>query len=265
MPVIEPTNLAVKKLIGLHLFHSGVSNCSMRVRITLEEKRLPWTSHHLNILAKEHITPEYFGINPNGLVPTLVHDGKVIIESDDIIEYLEETFPEPPLRPRDDADIELMREWLHRATGIHLTAVKTHIYDKRIRGKMAHSAEENDRYEELQENESLLEFHRKSNANCFTQEELDAATATLDECFADLERALEGREWLVGDRFSLADIAWVPLHFTLQVLADYSFEGMSSVAAWVQRIEARPSYKAAVLEWWPEAMRPLLEKSRAAG
>lgn len=261
MGVVTPTNESVLELKGLHLYHAGVSNCSMRVRITLEEKGLTWTSHHLNILKKEHVTPEYFGINPNGLVPTLVHDGKVIIESDDIIEYIDSTFPEPPLRPQDDADIEPMREWLHRATGIHLSAVKTHIYEKRIRGKMAHSAEENDRYESLQENESLLEFHRKSNNDCFPQEELDAAKATLDMCFADLDKALEGREWLVGDRFSLADIAWIPLIYTLHVLAGYSFEGLSNVAVWAERIEARSSYVAGVLDWWPEGMKPLSQKA----
>lgn len=261
MPIIEPENLAVKKLGGLHLYHSGVSNCSMRVRITLEEKGLSWNSHHLNILKKEHITPEYFGINPNGLVPTLVHDGQVIIESDDIIEYLDATFPEPPLCPQGNADLESMREWLHRATGIHLSAVKTHIYEKRIRGKMAQTAEENERYKKLQKNESLLEFHNKSNSDSFTKEELDAAKSTLDECFADLEKALVGREWLVGDLFTLADIAWVPLYFTLRVLAGYSFDGLPNLAAWAERVEARPSFAAAVLAWWPESMKPALQQS----
>ena len=261
MGEIIPSNEAVLELEGLHLYHAGVSNCSMRVRIALEEKGLAWTSYHLNILAKEHVTPEYFGINPNGLVPTLVHDGKVIIESDDIIEYLDQNFPEPPLRPESDADYASMLEWLHRATSIHLKAVKTHIYEKRIRGKMAHSAEETARYEELQKNESLLEFHRKSNNDCFTQEELDTARATLDASFADLDKALANREWLVGDRFSLADIAWVPLFFTMDVLAGYSFEGMANIAAWAKRIESRPSYKRAVLDWWPEGMKPLTRQS----
>ena len=82
MGIIKPTNESVKSMQGLHLFHSGVSNCSMRVRLALEEKGLPWQSHHLNLMQKEHITEDYFGINPNGLVPSLVHDGVVIIESD---------------------------------------------------------------------------------------------------------------------------------------------------------------------------------------
>ena len=254
MPVIESKNLAVKKLIGLHLYHAGVSNCSMRVRLTLEEKGLPWTSHHLNIFKKEHITPEYFSINPNGLVPTLVHDGKVIIESDDIIEYLDINYPVPPLRPPKGPDLDAMNDWLHRATAIHLKAVKTHIYEKRVRGQMSQSAEQKEKYEKLQTNPSLLEFHRKSNEQSFTQQELDEAKATLDKSFADLDKALEGQEWLAGDGFSLADIAWVPLYFTMDVLTGYSFDGLNNVAAWAKRIEARPSYTKAVLDWWPQQM-----------
>ncbi|MEM7082977.1 MAG: glutathione S-transferase family protein [Pseudomonadota bacterium] len=261
MGLITPTDQSVLAFKGLHLYHAGVSNCSMRVRITLEEKGLPWTSHHLNIVKKEHITPDYFGINPNGLVPTLVHDGKVIIESDDIIEYLDKTFEEPSLRPKDGPEREYMESWLHRATAIHMKAVKTHIYEKRMRGKMTQSGEEKAQYEKLQKNESLLEFHRKSANGEFTQQELDQAKAVLDQSFADLEAALEGREWLAGDQFSLADIAWVPLFFTLRVLAGYSFDGLVNTAAWAERIEGRSSYKKAVLDWWPQTMTPMNEKS----
>ena len=254
MGIITPTNKSVLEHKGLHLYHSGVSNCSMRVRLALAEKGLEWQSHHLDLLKKEHISEEYFSINPNGLVPTLVHDGQVIIESDDIIEYLDVTYPEPPLRPQPGPDLEVMNGWLHRATSIHLKAVKTHIYEKRMRGYMSHSAEEKQRFEKLQKNESLLEFHQKSTSNSFTQQELDAAKATLDECFADLEKALEGREWLAGENFSLADIAWIPLYFTLHVLAGYSFDGLSNMAAWAQRIEARPSYTPAIVNWWPQGL-----------
>jgi len=161
------------------------------------------------------------------------------------------------LRPPEGPDREIMNEWLHRATAIHLKAVKTHIYEKRVRGQMSQSAEQRAQYEKLQTNESLLEFHRKSNNDGFTQQELDEARAVLDQCFADLEKELGERDWLAGDNFSLADIAWVPLYFTMDVLAGYSFNGLDNVAAWAKRIEARPSYKTAVLDWWPEQMTPL--------
>ncbi len=132
MGVIEPTNVSVKSLKGLHLYHFNMSNCSMRVRITLEEKGLNWESHHIDLFKKENHTPEYFGINPNGLVPTLVHDGVVIIESNDIIDYLDQTFAEPPLRPSDESELERMYFWLEKSASIHVKAIKTHIYEKSV-------------------------------------------------------------------------------------------------------------------------------------
>ncbi|MEM9171200.1 MAG: glutathione S-transferase family protein [Pseudomonadota bacterium] len=259
--MIEPTNQSVKQLRGLHLYHSGVSNCSMRVRLTLIEKALEWESHHLDLFKKEHITEDYFGINPNGLVPTLVHDGQVIIESDDIIEYLDETFPEPPLRPADSDELALTNQWLHRATEIHIKAVKTHIYNKRVSGNMSQSEEEKSRYESLQQNKDLLEFHRKSNSGGFSQAEIDAAADTLETCFADLDRTLTDKHWIAGGAFSLADIAWIPLYFTLGVLADFSFDAMPNLQAWAKRIEQRPSYDEAVLQWWPKHMLPKAKQS----
>lgn len=224
----------------------------MRVRITLEEKGLPWESHHLNLLKKEHLTPEYFGINPNGLMPTLVHDGVVIIESNDIIDYLDRKFPEPPLRPTDPVELERMYHWLERAASIHVKAVKTYIYDKTIRGKMAQSTQQADDYRKLQTNEELLEFHRKSSANGFTQEELDNARRIIDECFRDAEVALKQHDWLAGDAFSLADISWMPLHFTLKNMAGFDVTPFPHVEKWTERMSQRKSYQRAVVDWYPK-------------
>ena len=94
MVKLTPENPEARALEGLHLYHSARSNCSARVRLLLEEKGLAWTGHHLDLLKKENISAAYFGINPKGLVPALVHDGKVVIESNDILVYLEKQFPE---------------------------------------------------------------------------------------------------------------------------------------------------------------------------
>ena len=251
MGVIDPTNKSVLELKGLHLYHAGVSNCSMSVRMVLEEKGLPWTSHHLNILRKEHITPEYFGINPNGLVPTLVHDGKVIIESDDICNYLEDQFPDPPLRPADEAGRKAAGDWLRHAVEIHLSAIKPYHYYKAVGKSMAHSQEEVDKYRRLQKNPDLLEFHRKSTETGFSEADIAKAKGTIDECFAEIDAVLSNRDWLVGDAFSLADIAWVPLQFTLENLAGYSFSELPNVSDWSKRLSARKSYQDAIVEWWP--------------
>ena len=251
MSFITPTNESVLELKGLHLYHSGVSNCSMRVRMTLEEKQLSWTSHHLNILRKEHITPEYFGINPNGLVPTLVHDGKVIIESDDIIDYLDDEFPDPPLKPADGKGRDEMYHWLRRATAIHLDAVKPYVYSKRVGKRMAHSQAEDEKYRSLQTNPDLLEFHRKSTNEGFSDEEIKTAKSVLDGCFGEMDVILGEQEWLAGNEFSLADIAWIPLQFTLERLAGYEFEALRNVANWTRRLIARNSCQSGVVQWWP--------------
>lgn len=251
MGVIEPTNASVKGLKGLHLYHYKMSNCSMRVRITLEEKGLKWESHHLDLFTKEHHTPEYFGINPKGLVPTLVHDGVVIVESNDIIDYLDQKFPQPPLRPSDPTELERMHYWLERSASIHVKAIKTHIYEKSVAGKMAHSREDEESYKELQSDPELLEFHRKSSANEFTEEEFLNAQTIIDSCFREAEAQFADSEWLAGSSFSLADISWMPLHFTLEKMAKYDFAPFPRVQAWADRISQRESYKRAIVDWCP--------------
>ena len=99
MPIIEPGREDLKTLEGLHLWHGGMSNCSQRCRIVLSELGLDYESHLVNLQAAEHATEEFQQINPNGVVPALVHDGTLIINSVDIIAYLDETLGGRPLAP----------------------------------------------------------------------------------------------------------------------------------------------------------------------
>ena len=251
MGIVTPTNKEVTELEGLHLYHGGMSNCSMRVRMTLEEKGLPWTSHHLDLRKAENITPEYFGIHPKGLVPTLVHDGTVIIESTDIIDYLDETFREPPLRPANEADQKKMLEWMRLAADNHIH-VKTYMFANQIGKKMAKTEAELAAYRELQNNEELLAFHAEnSSAEGLAEARIAHATEVLTECFARIERELGEHEWLAGDSFSLADITWVPLYVTLNN-AGFPFREYPNVVRWKDAVRARASFQRAVLDWVPE-------------
>src|SRR5262249_38681466 len=84
---------------GAHVLHYWRSSCSQKLRIVLNLKGIPWESHPVDLHANENFTPWFLGINPRGLVPVLVYDGVVHIESNDIISYLEKTFPTPKLIP----------------------------------------------------------------------------------------------------------------------------------------------------------------------
>jgi len=89
---------------GVHVLHFMGSSCSQKLRVFLNLKGIPWESHHVDLMANENFRPWFLGINPRGLVPVLVHDGAVHIESNDIIAYLEKTFPQPRLVPAGLAD-----------------------------------------------------------------------------------------------------------------------------------------------------------------
>jgi GST-like protein len=249
MAVIVPTNKSVESLEGLHLYHGGISNCSMRVRMTLIEKGLEWESHHLDLKKKENITDDYFGINPNGLVPTLVDNGVVHIESNDIIDYLDETYATPSLRA---ADNDEMMEWLHLAAAIHVPACKPYVYATKIAPKLKKTAEEQAKYDALQKNEELKNFHAKhAGDKSFSTSDLDKATAILGACFAKLEMTLEGRTWIMGDQFTLADISWIPLHFVL-LGCGYPFDKFPNINRWAASFGERESYQQGVLKWCPD-------------
>ena len=79
---------------GLHVFHFPFSSCSQKLRIFLNLKEAKWESYLVDLMVNENLTDHFLGINPRGLVPVLVHDGDVYIESNDILTYLESAFPE---------------------------------------------------------------------------------------------------------------------------------------------------------------------------
>ncbi len=248
--IVNPTNKSVTKLEGLHLFHSDMSNCSMRVRMALVEKDLPWTSHHLDLRKKEAVTPEYFGIHPKGLVPTLVHDGVVHIEFERDHRISGRTFS------RSAAATQIA------GTAEGNARLAAHRDRNSCPGGEDADLHPKNRQSAAQERRGGCEVSLACSAipNClpFTappraaaacrQEKVDAAERRLLDLFGKAESELEQHEWLVGDQFSLADIAWVPLHFTL-VGVDFPFERFPRVSAWAEAIRERPSFQEGVLRW----------------
>src|SRR3990172_3961306 len=107
----------------LQLYHYGTAVCAAKVRVVLYEKGLPWEGRIVRLgidasrptpgVLSQH-DPAYLRLNPNGVVPTLVHDGKIIIESTLIIEYLDEVFPDTPLMPTDPYERAQARLWMKK-------------------------------------------------------------------------------------------------------------------------------------------------------
>src|ERR1700732_1246450 len=94
------------------LHHGWRSSASRRVRLCLEEKGLAYEGHVVDMAKMEHHSPDYLKINPLGVIPTLIHDGRPLHESGTICEYLDESFPDPPLRPETPYERALLRNWI---------------------------------------------------------------------------------------------------------------------------------------------------------
>lgn len=253
MVMITPTNEAARSLKGLHLYHSARSNCSARVRLLLDEKHLDWTSHALDLLKKENISKDYFGINPKGLVPALVHNGASIIESNDILVYLEDAFPEHRFgvsKPEDQAQLDV---WLQKSTDLHIPAIKTFQYFKMNAALLQKTQEEEDLYWKLQKDPDLRAFHGKhSGGKTFTSDDAAAAVALLNGVFSEINQALAGNEWMMGDTYTLADISWGPSVTTL-LGGGFDFTPFPHLERWYDALCQRPQFDKAVIQWRKQA------------
>jgi glutathione S-transferase len=249
--MIETTNPDLRDLKGLHLFHAPRSNCSARVRLLIVEKRLPWVSHQIDIAKQENITPAYFAIHPKGLVPTLVHDGRVYIESNDILDYLEAAFPTPSFTPKAAAERAQIADWLKQSADLHIPSIKTLNYANNM-AKMARTPDETARHRALQRDPALLAFHAKHDPGSnFSKDETDRAATLMSTALGRMDAILANADWLVGSACSLADISWAPTILTL-TRANFPLDPYPHMMAWYARIAASDAYQRAVLDWTRE-------------
>lgn len=248
MPKIESQSAAASQLEGLHLYHANTSNCSARVRLLLEEKGLTWISHHIHLARRENITEEYFAINPQGVVPSLVRDGQVVTDSNDILVYLDEKFPEMTFQEvSTDGRKEIVR-WLKLAADTHMPGIKTYQYHRLKAAGFKLSDEEADRYRQLQKDPKYLDFHGKTSGAGFTDADADGAQNVMNEVFAEMDDRLQSSDWLVENSYTLADISWAPTVTNL-IAGEYDFTPYPHLTKWYERVSKRPAYERAVFAW----------------
>jgi glutathione S-transferase len=247
MPVRETTKPEILACKGVHLFHYAASNCAMRVRLQLEEKGIEWVDRYVDIRAQENLTPEYFDIHPQGLVPAIIHDGVIVHESADILLYIEEHFPEPSLLPKGEAALAEMHEWLQFTRAKHVSVIKTWAYGRNR--KPTKTKETMPVFEKLQKDPELLAFHRMTmTEENIPEEKIRTAEEVLLERFARIDKMVSDKPFMQGDQPTLADIAWIPQYALLQ-RNDFPFAQFPNFMAWVNRWKQRPAYQEAIGKW----------------
>lgn len=257
MPQIETTNEKVKTLAGLHLYHDPLSSCAMRARMVLAEKHLPWQSHVIDLAKMEHATPEYQSINPNGVVPTLIHDGRTYIESIDIIRYLDALVATPSLTPADANEQEDCQSLTASADGAQI-ALKTLTHEFLFRGSGGYLGEEDQRkFATDHHNTWLVDFKRSFAArDAKWQAQVSGALAIMDSHFRDLNGRLAINEWLAGGSFTLADVAWTPQVHRMGLM-EWPMAPYPHLSRWYAQLQKRPSFREAVVDCEPPGARAM--------
>ncbi len=248
----------------MELYHFGFSTCSQKVRLVLAEKGLEFDSHEVNLITGEQHDPEYVRLNPDHVVPTLVDQGKVLVESTLIIRYLDDAYPEPPLRPADALGRYRVERWLKRIDDeVHKAApVLTFALGPR-RALLAQPADVRNANMDAIPDPVAREERRSVVAHGIGAPEFGGALNVFLDMLDAMELGLADSPWLSGGAPGLADAAALPYVLRMEHLAmDPLILARPRVSDWLERWKKCATYGTAVDTWAPA---PVIELMRRGG
>ncbi len=274
MALIEnPASPLVSRLEGFHLFGFDAAPCSQRVSFALAEKGLlrgrrvkyladsprdlvaaegTYTFRHVSLIRHDNLTAEYAAIQPNMVVPALVHDGRLHIESMEIIRYLDEVRSGSRLLPDDPERATLCAELIERGKTLHVSV--RHVTFHWSLGKLGKTNKAiQDRARELEQEgspEQLADFYRQFNDDAIAVETFVHHLNELEAGYAEQNARLEadGRPFLTGDTFTAADIIWAIKVLRLTECGYPFGQHFPALSAWFSRVEQRPGYQDGVMD-----------------
>jgi glutathione S-transferase len=254
---------------GLHLFHHPASSCSQKVRIFLNLKGISYAPHLVDLLTNANITEYYLGINPRGLVPTLVHDGDVHIESNDILTYLEGVYPDPPLIPPEFA--EEVATLLRHEDDLHLD-LRSITLRFVAPSHPPKSADELERYATTgtgtvggvpdAHREKEIGFWARYAGGGISDEAVCRSVQAFRKAFDEIEQQLANNPYLLGDALSVLDIAWL-IYVNRLRLAGYPVMRLHPrLGLWADTLSTHPAFEREIAI--PPQFAAYLEKQREA-
>ena len=228
------------------LYNAPQSTCSQRVRFVLNAKGLPFEEKKLDLLKGDQLEPDYLKLNPNGVVPTLDHDGAIVIDSSAIIEYLDEVVPQPArFTPEDPARRAAMRALMRFIDEMPAAAVRVPTFNLAFLPRFAAMSEED--FVAFAESKPLRkEFMLAMGRKGFPKAEMDKAMDRLRRAWERMDAAIaeSGGPWLMGRDITLADVAVMP---AIVRMADLGREGdwadLPHVARWCDAIRTHAAFK----------------------
>ncbi len=230
--------------MAFKLYNAPQSTCSQRVRFVLNAKDLPFDEVKLNLLEGDQLKPEYLRLNPNGVVPTLDHDGAIVIDSTVITEYLDEVAPEKSFTPEDPIARARMRALMHFIDEMPAAAVRVPTFNLAFLPSFQKMSRE--AFIAMAESKPLRrEFMLTMGQIGFPKAEMDAALARLRRTYErmDAEMQKSGGPWLLGKDISLADVAAMPALVRMHDLGLPGWQDLLRVVTWFDNIRAQRAFK----------------------
>ena len=243
----------------LKLYSFGPGANSLKPLLTLYERGIPFESRYLSAAKFEQHADWFKKINPNGQVPALEHDGRIVTESTVICEYLEDVFTDyPSLRPADPYLRAQMRIWTKWVDEYFCWCVSTLGWHRRI-GPLARTLSDAEFEEHLKSipiYEQQVKWRRAREG--FPQEMLDEEMRKIEVSVRKLEARLAESEWLAGPEYSLADICNFAIANGMQRMFSEMVNDRATphLVDWINRINDRPAAKTMFAETPSEFARP---------
>jgi glutathione S-transferase len=234
----------------LTLYHGRTSVCSIKVRLALAEKGVSFESR-LMTLRGDRFDPGYTKLNPNAVVPTIVHDGRVVVESTVIMHYVDEAFPGAVLMPADPLAgskarmmTKLMDEHVH-------VSCMTLTFATANRGWLARMTPQETEAELAKSpDRKRAEIKRQVITHGLDAPPVVDAVRQHQKLLDAIEGATQNGPYIAGQQWSLADAAATPYVWRLDKLKlARMWDGRPGVLAWYDRVRSRPSFKVAVEDW----------------
>lgn len=233
-------------MTDLVLYNAPQSTCSQRVRFTLNAKGLDYEEHKLDLFSGDQLKPDYVKINPNAVVPALVHDGTPIIDSSVIMEYLDEVFPAPRcFVPADPVARAHMRSLIRYIDEVPTPAVRFPSYNLAFLPHFQAMSEEE--FQALCDSKPLRrEFLMKMGRTGFPKDVMDEAMSRLSRALERLDEQLakSGGPFLLGEEISEADIAIMPVIVRLDdIRLGHMWADRPAIQRLLDALRADPAFK----------------------
>jgi glutathione S-transferase len=231
----------------LMLYHHPVSTCSQKVRLALAEKGLAFDQHIIDWSKLEHLSDGYLAINPNGVVPTLVHRGQSILDSSVICEYVDEVFAGTALSPADAAGRAAMRAWMRYFEEVPTVAIRIPSFN-RLFVKPLKVDRSPESFDAMTDRMPLRKhFYRQMTETGFSEQATRDSMERLRKTLERVAKALDdGRPFLLGEQYTIADIVLVPTVVRMEDLGlAGSWSDLPAVQRWFAGVQARPSFATA--------------------